>query len=144
MTDTDPYGRLLRYVWYVSTIDEKVHFLNADLVRDGYALAKTFQPNDSRQDVLDEAENDAITAAAGMWLACDGSVSMDPSLEDGEPDSAPIDRTRTPVEDDPEATCAFFDTYDDAQEMLDIFPELADQLDPDGDGVACDRYFGLD
>jgi len=144
VSDEDNYGRLLRYVWYESSIDQKVHFLNADLVREGYALAKTYRPNDSRQDDLDEAEDEAITASAGMWLSCDGSVSADPSLEtDGQPDSAPIDRTQTPVEDEEEAACSLFHTYDEAQDLFDFFPELSDQLDPDGNGIACEEYFNL-
>src|SRR5215213_8779862 len=144
-TDRDPYGRLLRYLWYVSEIDGNVHFLNEDLVREGYALAKTYQPNTARQDELDDAEDDAIRAAAGMWLECDASVSMDPSLEeDGEPDDVPIDRTEVPVDEDAEAACAMFDIYDEAQDLLDEFPELADELDADGDGIACETYFDVD
>lgn len=143
-SDRDPYGRLLRYVWYVSEIDEKVHFLNADLVREGYALAKSYRPDTARQDELDEAEADAIRAAAGMWLECDASVSMDPSLEDGEPDDVPIDRTAVPVEDEDEWACAMFDIYDDAQDLLDEFPELAEELDADGNGIACETFFDVD
>jgi len=131
--DRDPYGRLLRYVWYVSEIDGDVHFLNEDLVREGNALAKTYQPNTARQDELDDAEDDAIRAAAGMWLECDASVSMDPSLEEnGEPD-----------DEDAEVACAMFDIYDEAQDLLDEFPELADELDADGDGIACETYFDV-
>jgi micrococcal nuclease len=143
-SDKDPYGRLLRYVWYVSKIDGEVHFLNADLVREGYALAKTYEPDTSRQDELDDAEEDAIRASAGMWLECDASVSGDPSKEDGSPDDAPIDRTQVPVEDDAEAACAIFDVYDDAQDLLDEFPDLAEVLDADGDGIACESYFDVD
>lgn len=141
--DQDQYGRLLRYVWYESTIDGEVHLLNADLVREGYALAKTYRPNTARQDELDDAEAAAIREGRGLWLSCDESVSMDPTLEaDGEPDAAPIDRTRTPVADDEEAACSFFTTYDEAQDFLDLYPEIADALDPDGNGVACETYFG--
>lgn len=141
--DEDPYGRLLRYVWYVSEIDGEVHFLNADLVREGYALASAYRPNTDRQDELDDAEDEAIRGARGMWLECDASVSMDPSLEDGEPDDAPIDQAKTPVVDDPEDVCSLFETYDDAQDFLDEFPEVAEELDPDGNGIACEIYFDL-
>jgi len=135
----------LRYVWYVSEIDGEVHFLNADLVRDGYALAKSYPPNTTRQDELDEAEDDAIRASNGMWLECDASVSGDPSNEqDGRPDDAPIDRTQEPVEENAEAACSMFDVYDEAQELLDEFPELASELDADGDGIACESYFDVD
>lgn len=143
VTDKDPYGRLLRYVWYESTIDDQVHFLNEDLVREGYALAKTYKPNTTRQDDLDDAEEAAIRDGRGLWLSCDASVSMDPTLEaDGNPDDVPIDRTQTPVEADDEAACSFFGTQAEAQDLLAAFPELAGSLDPDGNGVACEAYFG--
>jgi hypothetical protein len=133
----------LRYVWYVSEIDGKVHLLNEELVAQGYALAKSYRPNTARQDDLDAAESSAIRGGRGMWLTCDGSVSMDPSLEDGEPDDAPIDRTQTPVEVDEEAVCSLFEYYDEAQDFMDEYPEIAEELDPDGDGIACDSYFDL-
>jgi micrococcal nuclease len=41
VSDEDRNGRLLRYVWYESEIDGKVYLLNEQLVREGYALAKT-------------------------------------------------------------------------------------------------------
>jgi endonuclease YncB( thermonuclease family) len=141
-SDTDAYDRLLRYVWYESTIDGKVHFLNADLVREGYALSKHYEPNTARQSTLDDAQDGAISNAAGMWLTCDEPVSMDPTLEaDGKPDDAPIDRTTTPVSADDEAVCSFFDSQQDAQDMMDVYPEFEPDLDPDGNSIACDNYF---
>lgn len=143
VSDEDPNGRLLRYVWIVSEIDGQVHFLNADLVRQGYAEAKTYRPNTTRQSTLDQAERDAIDASAGMWLACDASVSGDQTQEnpDTGPDTAPIDRTATPIEDEPDAVCSLFDRQADAQDFLDLYPGLADLLDPDGNGRACDASF---
>jgi endonuclease YncB( thermonuclease family) len=142
VSDRDKNGRLLRYVWIVSRIDNQVHFLNEDLVNDGYALAKTYRPDTQYQSVLDDAEEDAIREARGMWLECDASVSMDPTLENSEtgPDTTPIDRTKTPV-DDTDAVCSFFDTFADAQDFLNLYPEVSDIVDPDGDGVACEAYF---
>ena len=139
----DDFDRLLRYVWYRSPIDDEVHFLNRELVAEGYALAKTYRPNTAYQDELDDAEEVAITEGRGLWLECDASVSMDPDEErDGQPDSDPIDRTKTPVEDDEDAVCSFFFNVDEAQDFLDEYPDLADLLDPDGDGLACEDYFG--
>ena len=142
VSDRDRNGRLLRYVWIVSKVDNQVHFLNEDLVKEGYALAKTYRPDTKYQDVLDDAEKLAISEGRGMWLTCDASVSMDPSLEDPEngPNDEPIDRTLTPV-DNTDAACSFFDYYDQAQDFLDLYPQLSDILDPDGDGLACEDYF---
>jgi len=142
VSERDRNGRLLRYVWIVSEIDGEVHFLNEDLVEEGYALSKTYRPDDEYQVVLDDAEERAITEARGMWLECDASVSMDPDLEDSEsgPDDEAIDRTLTPV-DDAEAVCSFFETFDEAQDFLQLYPEIAELIDPDDDGVACEGYF---
>jgi micrococcal nuclease len=140
----DPNDRLLRYVWYVSgTDDHRVIFLNEQLVEEGYAVARDYRPNLKHQDRLDDAEVRAIEEGRGMWTACDASVSLDPDLEDNDvPDDAPIDRTVVPITDsDEELVCSFFDTKDEAQDFLDIYPEMAEDLDPDGNGEACDAYF---
>jgi micrococcal nuclease len=145
--DIDPVDtndRLLRYVWYISgTDDHEVIFLNEQLVEEGYALANDYEPNLEYQDVLDDAEIRAIEEGRGMWTECDASVSLDPELEqDGEPDDVPINRTTTPVSDsDEELVCSFFNTKDEAQDFLNLYPELAEDLDPDGNGDACDAYF---
>lgn len=78
-----------------------------------------------------------------MWTACDASVSLDPALEDDDiPDKAPIDRTKTPISDsDEELVCSFFSTRDEAQDFLNLYPEMAEDLDPDGNGKACEAYF---
>lgn len=140
----DPNDRLLRYVWYVSgTDDHQVIFLNEQLVEEGYAVARDYPPNLKHQERLDKAEDRAISEGRGMWTACDASVSLDPELEDDDiPDTAPIDRTKTPISDsDEELICSFFDTRDQAQDFMDLYPEMAGDLDPDGNGDACDAYF---
>jgi endonuclease YncB( thermonuclease family) len=144
--DEDPVDnndRLLRYVWYISDIDGKVHLLNEQLVAEGYAEAHYYAPNGLYQDRLDEAQDNAITEGRGMWTTCDASVSLDPALEDDNvPDTAPIDRTKTPVSDE-EQVCSFFDTWDEANDFYELYPELQSDLDPDGNGVPCDTYFDI-
>lgn len=144
VSETDPYDRLLRYVWFVSHVDGKVYLLNEVLVEEGFAEARTYRPDTAYQDRLDDAERRAIEGGRGMWLSCDASVSMDPDLEDPDagPDDVPIDRTLTPVVDE-EAACSFFDTWDDAYEFYLLFPELEESLDPDGNGIPCEVYFDL-
>ena len=52
-TDLDDYGRLLRYVWLRRPEDPghtkqiKDHMLNAILIREGYAVAHAYPPNDT-------------------------------------------------------------------------------------------------
>ena len=61
VSETDEFGRLLRYVWVG---DEMV---NATLVREGYAEAKSYPPDTKHQEMLDELENLARTAGRGLW-----------------------------------------------------------------------------
>jgi len=137
----DNFGRLLRYVWYEDPANGNIYLLNEELVYNGYALAKDYRPNTSRQDLLDDAEEHAITESYGMWMACDRTVSGDPAQED---ESGPSSAEPTPggsgvVEDD--VFCAVFDNYQDAQDFLAEFPEIAEYIDIDGDGIACEDWF---
>ncbi len=61
VTETDRYGRLLRYV-YVGDI-----FVNAELVRLGLARSKAYPPDTKYQDLLEEMEAEAREAGRGMW-----------------------------------------------------------------------------
>ena len=144
--DEDPVDnndRLLRYVWYISEIDGQVHLLNEQLVAEGYAEAHYYAPNGMYQDRLDAAQDNAIREGRGMWTTCDASVSLDPDLEDDNvPDTAPIDRTKTPVSDE-EEICSFFDSWDEAYDFWLEFPELDADFDPDGNNIPCDLYFDI-
>jgi micrococcal nuclease len=61
VSETDKYGRLLRYV-YVDDI-----FINAELVRQGLAQAKAYPPDIKYQDYLKEVEAEAKHSGRGMW-----------------------------------------------------------------------------
>jgi micrococcal nuclease len=61
VSDTDKYGRLLRYV-YVGEI-----FVNAELVRLGLAEAKAYPPDTLHQELLEQLEKGAREAGWGMW-----------------------------------------------------------------------------
>ncbi len=61
VSETDKYGRLLRYV-YADDI-----FVNAELVRQGLAEAKAYPPDIEYQDELEELEVEARQAGRGMW-----------------------------------------------------------------------------
>ena len=61
VSQTDKYGRLLRYV-YVDGI-----FVNAELVRLGLAEAKAYPPDTKYQEDLEELETEAKEAGWGMW-----------------------------------------------------------------------------
>jgi len=60
-SETDKYGRLLRYV-YVDDI-----FVNAELVRQGLARVKAYPPDIKHQDYLEQMETKAKEAGRGIW-----------------------------------------------------------------------------
>ena len=61
VSETDKYGRLLRYV-YVDDV-----FVNAELVILGLAEAKAYPPDIKYQEYLEEMESEAKEAGRGMW-----------------------------------------------------------------------------
>jgi micrococcal nuclease len=66
VSDTDRYGRLLRYVWIG---DEMV---NEILVREGYAVSSTYPPDVKHQEVFVAAQQSAREASRGLWAGCGG------------------------------------------------------------------------
>ncbi len=65
VSETDRYGRLLRYLWLADG-----RMLNEVLVREGYAQAATYPPDVRYQDRLLLAQRRAREAGAGLWSAC--------------------------------------------------------------------------
>ena len=61
VSETDRYGRRLRYV-YVESV-----FVNAELVRQGLAWAKSYPPDTKYQEVLEKAEAEARQNRIGLW-----------------------------------------------------------------------------
>jgi len=61
----DVYGRLLAYVHRGDT------FVNAELVRRGYARTLTIEPNDRFAGLLDRLEQAAANAGRGLWGTCE-------------------------------------------------------------------------
>ncbi len=61
VSETDRYGRLLRYV-YVDGV-----FVNGELVRLGYARAVAYPPDTRYQWQLEQLEKEAKAAKLGIW-----------------------------------------------------------------------------
>jgi micrococcal nuclease len=77
ISETDSYGRLLRYV-YVGDV-----FVNAYLVQHGYALVATYPPDVKYQEYFLELQREAREAGRGLWgpiltLPSPGQVIIDP------------------------------------------------------------------
>lgn len=66
VSETDKYGRLLRYIY----IDEL--FINDYLVRQGFAYTSSYPPDIKYQDQLQQAEQEARDNNRGLWSTCGG------------------------------------------------------------------------
>lgn len=64
VSETDRYGRLLRYVYL-----EDGTMVNAELVRMGYAYSRAYPPDVKHQELLDLAERGAREAGRGLWAS---------------------------------------------------------------------------
>lgn len=70
VSERDRYGRLLRYLYADG------RFVNAAMVRDGYALAATYPPDVAHVAELVALQQAARLAARGLWAedACSGAT----------------------------------------------------------------------
>ena len=63
----DRYGRFLAYVWLSGS---RQLFVNAELVRRGYARSYPFPPNTAHAGLFAALERRAALAGRGLWSAC--------------------------------------------------------------------------
>jgi micrococcal nuclease len=64
----DRYGRVLAYVWLAGP---RPVFVNAELVRRGYARSYPFPPNTEHAALFAGLERSAAVAGRGLWHACE-------------------------------------------------------------------------
>jgi micrococcal nuclease len=64
----DRYGRFLAYVWLAGA---RSQFVNAELVRQGYARTYPFPPNTAHAALFAALERSAAVAGRGLWHACE-------------------------------------------------------------------------
>lgn len=69
VSETDKYGRLLRYV-YVKLENGELLFVNDYLIRQGFAKASTFPPDIKYSQAFLEAEREARENRMGLWNSC--------------------------------------------------------------------------
>jgi micrococcal nuclease len=70
VSDTDTFGRLLRYV-YVGDV-----FVNLEMVKSGYAIAVEYPPDTAESDVLGAAARVAEAEALGLWAPTTTTISI--------------------------------------------------------------------
>ncbi|MSP78616.1 MAG: micrococcal nuclease [Dehalococcoidia bacterium] len=128
VSETDRFGRLLRYV-YVGDV-----MVNAWLVENGYAQAISYPPDVRHQDLFIKSQREAREARRGLWgLQMDSSSSAPPV-----PSSAPL------LPHDPQGSdrdCGDFRTQAEAQAFYIAAGgpgQDPHRLDSDGNGKACE------
>lgn len=144
VSETDKYDRLLRYVFLADGT-----FVNAELVRLGYAQVSTYPPDVKYQDLFLEMQQDAREAQRGLW----GPTPMPTQI----PTAVPVPPTATamsvvqPTQPPPAAVCDCsgniyncpdFNTQAEAQACYDYCVSMGrgdiHGLDKDKDGLACE------
>lgn len=76
-SDTDDYGRLLRYVWLerpdaVAGLTDpetvRTSMLNAKILDEGYAVAHKYKPDDAYFELFKSYQLEALHAERGLWV----------------------------------------------------------------------------
>ena len=65
ISETDKYGRLLRYIYLPDGT-----FVNLKLVQDGYAYANPYPPDIAHAKEFSAAQTAAREASRGLWASC--------------------------------------------------------------------------
>ena len=90
VSETDQFGRLLRYVWLNGEM------VNATLVREGYAQASAYPPDVKYQDFFSSLQAEASDAGRGLWgAACEPTAS--PTAPSAAPGSCEYSGTSEPM-----------------------------------------------
>ncbi len=116
VSDTDRYGRLLRYVYLQSG-----EMVNEMLVREGYALASAYPPDIAHQETLEDLERQAREKKINLWGSCEISVTPTPDISTFRCDCAKSCNTIT--------TCA--------EASFQLGTCGCKNLDGNDDGIAC-------
>lgn len=146
VSNTDRFDRLLRYVWVVPKSGSDVYFANEQLVLDGYAVASRFPPDVKYAERRRDAERDARDAGRGLWDTCGGAdTPLEPTAAPRpRPSATPRPRSTPTPEPALVSDCSAFGSFQEASAYYASHPAAQPDLDPNGDGRACEVYFGVD
>ena len=139
VSETDKYGRLLRYIW-IGDI-----FVNEYLVREGFAHSSTYPPDVKYQNRIREAERKAREENKGLWgTYCDNSqestTTQEPSTADSQQDNNRMDTPGSTCSSDT-YNCSDFTTHAEAQTVFEKCGGVSNdvhRLDANKDGSACE------
>ena len=134
ISETDKYGRLLRYVY----LDEVM--INELLVKGGYAQASSYPPDIKYQDQFNNAEKQAREAERGLWgEVCNPVLLPTPTLVPTsipKPTVAPLPTTDS-YGCNCSKTCSQMSSCDEAYYQLNTCG--CSVRDGDDDGVPCEN-----
>lgn len=143
VSETDRYGRLLRYVFLVDAL-----FVNAELLRLGYAQVSTYPPDVRYQDLFLAMQQEARAAGAGLWgptptflpttaVPVPPTPTMVPAAQPTQPPSITVCDCSGNI-----YNCPDFDTHAEAQECYEYCVSTGHgdvhHLDGDNNGKACE------
>jgi len=93
VSETDRYGRLLRYVWVDIGFGE--FMVNAQLLAEGYAQVSTFPPDVKYVTWFLQLQTEARNAGRGLWSACVPTPTVTPTATASGTPTATATRTAT-------------------------------------------------
>lgn len=141
VSETDKYGRLLRYV-YMGDL-----FINQALVAEGYAHSSSYPPDVKYQDKLRQAEQKARSENKGLWGSCETATTIPttkPAAATSQSNSTNTGGACKYSCSSPDRDCSDFSTHSEAQAFFNCcgFTATNDPMKLDsvgvGDGVACE------
>lgn len=143
VSETDRYGRLLRYIWVDGVL------INELLVREGYAQSSTYPPDVKYQNRFINAQRMAQQEQKGLWSsACTVLPTPKSAAKPTQGTTQPTENYSTPDGSNKlegasgsyscncSKTCAQMSSCSEAQYQLNVCGCSA--RDADGDGIACD------
>lgn len=137
VSDTDAEGRLLRYV-----VTEE-HFVNYELVKNGYALVSISPPDLSCQSILLSLESDARNALKGLWSPTSTPENTATPTPTPTPEESPTPTLFPACDCEGERlSCNDFASQSSAQACFDYcdatgFNDIFN-MDKNGNGEACE------
>ena len=144
VSETDKYGRLLRYVWIDDTL------FNERLVKEGYAQASTYPPDVKYQTNFLNAQKEARENNKGLWSSCPTKLSNQTTqvlpTEAVKSTVKPTSQTSCQFScSGPDRDCSDFSTHAEAQAFFDCCgfsanndPMRLDRATGQGNGLACE------
>ncbi|MBU1323458.1 thermonuclease family protein [Patescibacteria group bacterium] len=133
ISETDKYGRLLRYIWLGDVL------VNEQLVKEGYAKSSTYPPDVKHQTRFIQAEKEARESGKGLWGdVCNTASQNSQSITNTEMNkTAPSGNTSSGVYTcDCSKTCTQIATCEEAYFQLNNCS--CKTRDADDDGVPCE------